>query len=54
MVILGPHYTYTFITFTFRKEGFDGDNDFMLFHYYDDKRTNDLVVAISKITGENK
>lgn len=26
----------------------------MLFHYYADKRTNDLVVAISKITGENK
>lgn len=53
-VILDPQFTYIFITFTFRKEGFDGDNDFMLFHYYDDKRTNDLVVAISKITGENK
>ncbi|XP_062611358.1 soluble guanylate cyclase gcy-35-like isoform X1 [Saccostrea cucullata] len=29
----------------------DDDNDFMLFHYYDDKRTISLVVAISNITG---
>ena len=36
-----------------RKEAsLDDDNDFMLFHYYDDKRTIGLVVAISNNTGQ--
>lgn len=34
-----------------KEASLDDDNDFMLFHYYDDKRTINLVVSISNNTG---